>query len=375
VTKLAERLKARIEASGPIGVDAFIAAALTDAECGYYATGEPLGAAGDFITAPEISAIFGELIGLWVAAVWRELGEPSPFALVELGPGRGTLLTDALRAVDRAVPACAAALRPVLIEVSRPLKAAQAQALATVWRGAAPVWLDDFAHVGAGPLIVLANEFFDALPIRQFVRVAEGWRERLVGIEAATGALTFVLGPLAPPPPVEQAAEAAEGAIVERCPAGEALAAAIAARLAVDAGAALIIDYGPRRSRPGETLQAVRRHRPTAVLDRPGEVDLSHHVDFAALAKAARRPGVAVFGPVPQGLFLGRLGIAERAAQLITHAPAREADIAGRVRRLVHPGRMGVLFNALALMTAGLGVPPGFASAAETAAAPSNALQ
>jgi NADH dehydrogenase [ubiquinone] 1 alpha subcomplex assembly factor 7 len=364
VTPLAARLAARIRANGPLGVDAFMNAAVADPEFGYYAARDPLGASGDFITAPEISQVFGELIGLWCVALWQRLGEPPVVRLVEFGPGRGTLLADALRAIESTAAGCARAVRPVLIEISPHLRALQAAALATSPAAPLATWHDRFADVADGPALIIANEFFDALPVCQFVRCGDGWRERCVGLDAAGQRFVFVEGgPVPSPMPDDGEGLAAEGAIVERCPAGEDLAAAIAARVVQAGGAALIIDYGHPHLHPGDTVQAVRRHRFAEVLDRPGEADLSHHVDFGALAAAARAAGAAVFGPIPQGLFLGRLGIAERGEALSRAQRQRQPEIAAAIRRLIDPRRMGVLFKALAITPPDIGTPPGFAAA------------
>lgn len=357
-------LAARIRAGGPISVEAFVEAALYDRDHGYYRTQAAIGAASDFITAPEVSQVFGEAVGAWIAATWQALAAADPVHLVEFGPGRGTLLADALRTLGRLRPDLVAALRLHLIETSPLLAAMQRRALADIALTAPPVWHERLDSVPAGPVIALANEFFDALPIRQFVRAGDGWRERRVGLAADGQAFAFVAGPLAEPPArLADAAEgAAEGAIAEICPAAEELAAALAARLVAAGGAALVIDYGHAHAAPGDTLQAVRGHRFASVLERPGETDLSHHVDFAALAAAAQAAGAATHGPIPQGLFLGRLGAGERAEALAAAAadPAQAQAIASAVRRLLHPGRMGLLFKAFAIAAPGFGPLPGF---------------
>ena len=367
MTPLHERLIARIRAAGPISVEAYLEAALYDRGHGYYRTQGAIGSAGDFITAPEVSQVFGEAVGVWIAATWQALSAPDPVQLVEFGPGRGTLLADALRTIGQVAPRLVPALRLHLIETSRTLAAMQARALAGVGLTAPPVWHERLDSVPAGPMIALANEFFDALPIRQFVRAGDGWRERRVGLAADGLALAFVEG-LATDVPARLAAfaDAGEGDIAETCPAGEALAAALAARLAESCGAALLIDYGHAGPVPGDTLQAVRGHRYACPLDRPGETDLSHHVDFQALAAAAQgtaaqAAGVTNHGPIPQGLFLARLGAGERAEALAAAEPARADAIVSAVRRLLHPGRMGLLFKAFAIAGPGLDPLPGFA--------------
>ncbi|MFZ1416688.1 MAG: SAM-dependent methyltransferase, partial [Defluviicoccus sp.] len=256
MTPLQERVCARIRASAPISVEAFLETALYDRDHGYYRTQGAIGGAGDFITAPEVSQVFGEAVGAWIVATWQALSAPDPVLIVELGPGRGTLLADALRAIGRLAPALLAAARLHLIETSPQLAQEQRRALAGIRLTAAPVWHAQLDSVPAGPTIALANEFFDALPIRQFVRAGDGWRERQIGLaaddqakdgQAADGqALAFVAGPLADlPARLAAAAEgAAEGAIIEACPAGEALLGRLSARLAAAGGAALVIDYG-----------------------------------------------------------------------------------------------------------------------------------
>lgn len=357
-TPLAAVIAARIRARGPIGVAEFMALALGDPDHGYYMRRDPLGAAGDFVTAPEISAVFGELIGLWVVAVWEAMERPAPCALVELGPGRGTLMADAWRAIAAAAPACAAALGLHLVERSPVLRARAEQALASVRDRC--VWHRHIDDVPRAPLIVIANELFDALPIEQYVRVDGGWARRMVGID--DDALGFVLGP-APGFEIPEAfGPVVEGDVVEICGEGEDLVRTIAGRLGCDGGAALIIDYGHARSAAGETLQAVRGHRFADVLAAPGEVDLSHHVDFAALARAARATGASTLGPIPQGLFLGRLGAGERAEALAAAQSVRADAVLGAVRRLLHPGRMGLLFKVLAITDPRLPAPPGFAA-------------
>ena len=325
---LAERLRRTIRRDGPIPVSLFMA----EANAHYYATRDPFGAAGDFVTAPEVSQMFGELLGLWCVAVWRAMGRPAPLRLVELGPGRGTLMADALRAA-RLAPDFLAAADLHLVETSPVLRAAQRRALPR-----ARHW-DSFAEVPAGPLLLLANEFFDALPIRQFVRVDGHWRERLVGLDG------------------ERFAFSADGEVSEASPAREAAMAEIALRLRAHGGAALIIDYGHARSAPGETLQAVRAHRFQPPLEDPGEADLTAHVDFERLARAAAVEGAAARGPATQGDFLRALGIEARAAAL---RPSGGAAVDAALQRLTGADAMGSLFKAMAVTHPALPVPPGF---------------
>ena len=354
-------LARRIAAGGPIGVADYMATALGHPRYGYYRSRDPLGARGDFVTAPEISQMFGELLGLWCAATWQALGRPAPVLLVELGPGRGTLIADGLRAVARTVPAFSAALTLHLVETSPVLRARQRRTLAAVWPRPGPAWHHGLETVPSGPLLVIANEFFDALPVDQYLRTADGWCERRVGLDPASGRLRFEPGPVTVPDLPAALSRAVAGDIVEVCPEAAKVAAAIGERVVRDGGAALIVDYGHPRSAPGDTLQAVRGHAFADVLERPGEVDLTHHVDFEALAAAATAAGARTLGPIPQGAFLRRLGIEQRAAALrATATPEQAADVAAALRRLVDPRAMGALFKVLAI-THPAGPPlPGF---------------
>jgi NADH dehydrogenase [ubiquinone] 1 alpha subcomplex assembly factor 7 len=363
VTPLGRALAERIRRDGPLTVAEYMALCLGDPEHGYYRSTDAIGRGGDFITAPEISQIFGELIGLWAATVWSAIGQPAPLRLVELGPGRGTLMADALRAIARTVPTFRTAIDLHLVEINARLRERQAAALAD----ARPRWHDSIATVPEGPAIVIANEFLDALPVQQFVRLDDGWHERSVGLEAASlegDRLAFASGALVSNPPLEPAhAQAPLGAIVEVSPASRALVATIAGRIAAQGGAALFIDYGAPASGTGDTLQAVREHQKVDPLELPGESDLTAHVDFAALARAARVAGPAVHGPVPQGLFLNRLGLAARAAILLRNATATQRrDIAVACERLIGEAQMGSLFQVLAITAPGAPTPPGFLS-------------
>ncbi len=320
-------------------LDDFMAAA----NAAYYAHHDPY---ADFTTAPEISQVFGELLGLWAAVVWQGLGAPDPVLLAEAGPGRGTLMADALRAIGQAMPAFRAALRLHLVETSPALRARQAAALpAATWHAR----IETLPH---GPLILLANEFLDALPIRQFVRRGAGWCERYV----ADG--RFVERPTDGP---EQSA--GEGEVVECCEPARELVAALAARLVAQGGAALFLDYGPAESAVGDSFQAMRAGRPADPLAAPGEADLTAHVDFAALARVARAAGATVHGPLAQGILLTRLGLYPRARALARgQEPARAAASMAAVQRLAEPQWMGRLFQALALTAPGVPAPPGFAA-------------
>lgn len=357
---LARLLRRRIALDGPLSVAAFMAEALGHPQFGYYMRRDPLGLAGDFITAPEISQMFGELIGLWCASVWHAMRKPPRVRLVELGPGRGTLMADALRA-GRRVPGFLSAVTVHLVETSPALRERQRAALAG--EGLPPVqWHETFAEVPPGAMILIANEFFDALPIHQLQRVGRNWHERL--IDVAGGDFRFVASPHPAPlaallPP--QLGGAPQGAVVELCPAALSLIASVARRVIESGGAALVVDYGPERSAPGETLQAVRGHARHDVLSEPGSADITAHVDFETLARAAAEAGAAVHGPVPQGMFLGRLGIEARMQALLRNAGERQReDVVSGARRLIEPAQMGTLFKALAVTHPKLPVPEGF---------------
>jgi SAM-dependent MidA family methyltransferase len=356
-TPLARELARLIAADGPIPVADYMALCLGHPRYGYYRTRDPLGGAGDFVTAPEVSQMFGELIGLWAVDVWQRMGAPGRFVLAELGPGRGTLMADALRAV-RIVPGFRAALELHLVEIGPVLRARQRETLAA--SDIAPAWHDHVATLPEAPLIVIANEFFDALPVHQAVKAADGWHARRVGLDTA-GDLVFALDP-APLPgfaallPAHLAA-APEGAVFEWR--ADSVVAELCRRLVGHGGAALVIDYGHAASALGDTLQAVRGHAYADPLQAPGEADLTAHVDFAALAAAAERAGAAVLGPLTQGVFLRALGIEQRAAKLKAAAGAEQrAAIDAALARLSGSGRdeMGELFKVLVLADPRLGL-------------------
>ncbi|MFE1600293.1 class I SAM-dependent methyltransferase [Methylobacterium sp. ID0610] len=351
-TPLLAELRTLIAQTGPIPVEHYMALCLGHPRHGYYRTRDPLGAAGDFTTAPEISQIFGELLGLWAAGIWHEMGRPAPCRLVELGPGRGTLMADALRAIRAALPPFAAAIDLHLVETSPVLRAAQNDRLAPA---ALPVhWHDAVETVPAGPAIILANEFFDALPVRQYERTARGWCTRRVGLAPEGDGLAFGLDP---EPVPDLAAAAPEGAVLTIPSAGLAVMRGIAGRLAREGGALLAIDYGEADLGLTDTLQAVSRHRSIGVLDAPGETDLTAQVDFGALARAAHAAGAAIHGPVPQRDFLLALGLQQRADRLAAGAPAdRAAAVVAGAARLVDeaPTGMGRLFKVLGVSGPGL---------------------
>ena len=349
---LGKRIAALIAAQGPISVSQFMTIALHDPGAGYYATRDPFGRSGDFTTAPEISQMFGELLGLWIAQAWLDQGKPHA-RLVELGPGRGTLMNDALRATRAAMPEFLDSVEIVLVEASPTLQKIQAEALPAF----TPRWTTHFdSPLSDRPLFLVANEFFDALPVNQYVRTEHGWHERMVTLDD-TGALTFAVSPLTAPvgfiPANRQAAPLS--AFYATSPTSTALMQQIAEIISRKGGAALIVDYGYGANAGfGETLQAVRAHKFAPVLDAPGEADISAHVDFAALTKAARASGANAFGPISQGELLTALGIAQRAQRL---KQTRELE------RLTSRDQMGTLFKALAIMPKNAPPPPGFADA------------
>ena len=348
-------LARRIAVDGPLTVAEFMTACLHDPQHGYYAARPALGAEGDFVTAPMVSQIFGELIGVWIAEVWRQLGAPRPFRLVELGPGDGTLMEDALRALRRA-PALLEAAELWLVEPSPPLRARQRQRLAA----AGPRFARALGEVPEGaPLILVANEVLDCMPARQFLRTAQGWAERRIGLDAA-GALAFGLAP-APCGADAALPEAPAGTVVERSAAQAALGAEIGARVAKDGGAALLIDYGREGPGVGDTLQAVHRHAKVDVLSSAGEADLTVHVDFPAVAAAASSAGAAVSPILTQRAYLRAMGAEARASALAAARPDRAQAIARQLHRLIDPSQMGELFKVLAIHTPGL-EPPGFAA-------------
>jgi len=341
VTDLIDRIRQRINLQGPISIADYMHMCLLDPDQGYYATRDPLGAAGDFITAPEISQMFGEVIGLALAQAWMDQGSPSPFTLAEAGPGRGTLMADILRAT-RGVPGFHDAMRLVLIEASPTLRNIQADTLADY----TPAWTDSFDDLPKRPLYFVANEFFDALPIRQFQRQGQGWAEHVVTTDG--DALAFALTtPLPLPELAHRLEDTADGDIVELSPEAAPIVATLGQRIATHGGAALIIDYGDWRSQ-GDTFQALQKHEPASPLAAPGQADLTAHVDFEALANAAAPARASAM--TPQGVFLERLGITSRAESLARRlsGEALQTHIAAH-RRLTHPQEMGTLFKVLGL--------------------------
>ncbi|UYO01024.1 MAG: SAM-dependent methyltransferase [Devosia sp.] len=353
---LEQQIDLHITTNGPMSVATYMGLCLTHPSRGYYRAGEPIGRAGDFITAPEISQMFGELIGFWLVNLWQQMGEPKAFTLLELGPGRGTLMADILRVACRA-PGFRDALNLRLFETSPPLMAEQ-KARLDVYD---PKWLENFENFEDGPVLVVANEFFDALPIRQFIRKSDGWHERQVGLLDGKRAFGLSPTPIPPQSMPDAVQDAAPDTIFEACLAGGEVMSRLAKIVAVQGGSLLVVDYGYAATQTGETLQGVRRHAYADVLDAPGETDISAHVDFGALANVARQAGLAVQPLATQGQFLTRLGIGERAAALAGANPASAADVRAAHDRLVGDAQMGTLFKVFCAHSPGL-QPPGFAA-------------
>ena len=354
MTPLGREIAAIVRETGPIGIDRYMALCLGHPVHGYYRTRDPLGARGDFTTAPEITQMFGELVGAWAAYVHRAMGTPDPLVMAELGPGRGTLMADALRALSAAAPGVR--IEPHLVETSPVLRQAQESRLA----GRGATWHTAPDSLPDGPAIIVANEFFDCLPVRQFVRSPDGWHERLVGL-GSEGGLAFGLAP-DPTPGID--AEAPTGAVVSVPGPALDLVRGLARRICTHGGVLLAFDYGHVRPGFGDTLQALSGHAFTDPLAAPGEADLTCHVDFAALALAARETGAAIHGPVDQGAFLTALGLRERAATLRLRANDAQAEaIDAAVARLTddRPEGMGRLFKVLAVSAPGLEALPGLA--------------
>jgi len=362
VADLDRDLRRLIAHHGPLSVAEYMAAVLVHPRSGVYTARDPIGAGGDFITAPEVSQVFGELVCAWCRVVWRTFGAPDPTLLVELGPGRGALMDDFLR-VSATDAEFHRALRLWLVEASPAMRAVQRRSLGAAEATPPPSWCETFAQVPDGAVILLANEFFDALPVRQFQMTATGWRERRIDESANGGGFRFILSPpsgaaaLIP----GRLANAAEGSVVEVSPARIALASQIGERVARFGGAALIVDYGACVSGAGDSLRAIRKHAFHPVLEDPGTADISAHVDFAALAEAANGAGARVFGPIAQGPFLERLGAKERARALIANAtPEVATEIESGLARLVDAEAMGTLYKAVAIVAPGAAAPPGF---------------
>lgn len=360
-TPLGSKLRERIRRDGPISVSDYMRACLGDDEYGYYRRQQAIGAAGDFVTAPEISQVFGELIGLWCAVVWQETGSPSRLNLVELGPGRGTLMRDALRAT-RVVPGFREALAVHLVDSNETLRKLQQAALADA---GVPIDfhldMSSISQIDEGPTIVLANEFLDALPVEQVVFANGHWRARTVTFDEADDHLCFApeMTNEVAPASVPKDIAAREGDVLETCTSHARCVDILRARAHAPL-AALFIDYGHSATGLGDTLQGVAGQAYVSPFHAPGETDLSTQVDFQHFGETCRNGGLAVDGPVPQAEFLGRLGIVERASRLMSANPARAAEIEAGVARLIAPSGMGSRFLALGVRSKGVAPLPGF---------------
>lgn len=353
MTPLKIRIVELIGAVGPIPVNEYMALCLFDPRDGYYTTREPFGAAGDFVTAPEISQMFGELVAIWLYEAWGAIGRSLPVTIAEIGPGRGTLMNDMQRTLSRLDPALTAGASFAMIETSPRLTGIQKQTLA-----GAPGkigWHETIDTLPPDPLLIVGNELFDAVPIRQFIRAGAAWRERMIGLDDADELRFFAgAGSVDPTLLPDDADNTPQGAIVEVAPARAALMAAIAARAARFGGAGLFLDYGHLRPGIGDTLQALRKHDHEDVLANPGEADLTAHVDFAALAAIVRAHGLDAHLST-QGEFLVRMGLLERAGRLGANADgAAREKIASEVERLAGPQAMGDLFKVLAILPGGI---------------------
>lgn len=360
-TILADKLMARIRADGPIGVDDFMATCLADPQSGYYQQTDPFGAAGDFVTAPEISGLFGEMCGLYLAHIYALAESPANAAIIELGPGRGTLMRDMRHVWSQLMPEMTG-LPLHFLETGRQLRTLQARTVNGGQTGDAKInWHDDIASLltaADGPIFGIANEFFDALPVAQLVRHQGIWHQRQVTIRH--GQLAFAIGPPVPGPDLTMDSTPDDGTVVEQCPDAGSIITALAQAVAHRGGAILIIDYGSNGN-PGDSLQAVADHQPVDIFHAPGRADLSHWVDFAALAKSASAAGARLVSPVPQGHFLMRIGLAARAEQAGKQAdPVMRRALLAAIDRLTNPAQMGEVFKVALLVPQGDGLPPGF---------------
>jgi len=365
MSALKRRLIDRISKSGAISVAEYMTLCLLDPVDGFYPTRDPLGSDGDFITAPEISQMFGELIGIWCIQSWKNMGSPEKFNLVEMGPGRGIMMSDILRSIQMD-PACAKAVRVQLIEASAALQAVQADSLKNA---SAPVaWINALNELDEAPTLIIGNEFLDCLPVRQFIqrdRFAgpSGWHERLVTVEG--GELQFATSAVAISNSVQAGlpkahAQAKTEDLLEINLSIQQVLEAIAAHFSGKPGRALFIDYGPERTEFGDSLQALKRHKKVGVFSDPGNTDLTARVDFEALSDYARQIGLSVAGPVIQSEFLSKLGLEIRAMALARAKPDAKAKIGRQLHRLTDEDEMGTLFKAICLQSPGLGIPLGF---------------
>lgn len=357
MNRLGEKIAGLIRATGPISVADYMATCLFDPEDGYYTTREPFGVAGDFITAPEVSQMFGELVAIWLVQAWRAGGSPAPVTLAEIGPGRGTLMKDLVRTIGRVAPDLAAAAGFALVEASPRL--ARMQKVTLEAASVSATWHETIDTLPDQPLLVVGNEIFDALPFRQFVRIDGKWLERGIGL-VEDGALGFGVGTvaLAAGAVPDSLQDAPDGTIFEIAPAREALMASVTQRIGERGGAGLFFDYGHLAPGPGDTFQAVRKHGSEGVFDNPGEADLTSHVDFHALACVARAHRLAA-PTMTQGEFLLAMGLLERAGRIgqAGDESARQR-ISADVERLAGPDQMGNLFKVMAVFPIGISMPP-----------------
>ncbi len=355
--RLKDRIVRQIEIGGPVSVSDYMALCLFDPEFGYYTTREPFGAKGDFTTAPEISQIFGELAAIWLYSAWREAGAPIPATFTEIGPGRGTMMADMLRTFSQLDPSLASSAGFAMVEISPRLAECQRQTLRSA--PVMPRWVSSIDELDEEPLFIIGNELFDAIPFRQFVKTERGWRERCVGI-GETGALAFAAGTTAPDPQILPLGNegAPAGSIAEISPQRFALMEAVCTRISANGGAGLFFDYGYVKPSLGDSFQALRAHRFVDVLDEPGTADLTSHVDFSALASAARNCGLAA-AISTQGEFLLKMGLLERAASLGANAGAEVREkIGASIERIAGEKGMGKLFKTIAVAPKELPLPP-----------------
>ncbi|MGV3490805.1 MAG: class I SAM-dependent methyltransferase [Devosia sp.] len=351
---LAEQIDTQIRTTGPMSLATYMGLCLSHPRHGYYTQGRPIGAEGDFITAPEISQMFGELIGFFIVNLWQQMGEPKSFTLLELGPGRGTLMQDALRAASKA-DGFENALHLQLFESNALLKGEQEKRLGNY----SPYWASELDAVSEDPIFVIANEFFDALPIRQFMKTDDGWHERLIGLTDGQRAFGLSPTPIADSAAPPEVHGAFAGEVLELSTAAVDAMQAISRKVALQGGAILAIDYGYPLTQTGETLQAVKAHAFADPLDAPGEADISSHVNFGVLGAAAKASGLAVAPLANQGDWLLRIGLGQRAKALASANPAEAPNIARAIERLTSPDQMGTLFKVLCAHSPGL-KPAGF---------------
>ena len=353
---LEDQIRRRIETEGPMPFETYMSACLGAAQAGYYQTRDPFGEAGDFVTAPEISGMFGEMCGLFLAHMYELSGKPADAVVVELGPGRGTLMRDMRHAWSALMPELAAA-ELHLVETSPVLRTIQKD---TIGESAPVTWhadTDELVAATKGPLFGIANEFFDALPAAQLIWRDGSWHHRMVGL--VNDRIGFVDGDAATGSPALPDAPQ-DGMVAELCPQADLVTAALARSVAARGGAMLVIDYG-RDGNPGDSVQAVAAHKPVDLFHEPGQADLSHWVDFAALRRTAESQGARLIGPVAQGRFLMRIGLAMRAEKAGTDAsPEERRTLLAAIDRLTSPAQMGEVFKVALLVPAGTGQPPGF---------------